>query len=217
MSVIRWNGAHLAAQDSMRPTWPTGPVEGNAAVELLECLLSRRSVGKLGDPGPGEDALRRMLAAAVTAPDHGHLRTWRFVVLRAAARERLGESFAAAVRARRPDVPAAAVEADRAKPLRAPVLVAVVSAPKPSIKAPAWEQLASAAAATQNLLLAAHALGYGAMWRTGWFVDAEEVRTELGVTEAERIVGLVYLGTPITPPPERPAVDLDAVTEWRRS
>jgi len=184
-------------------------------VELLEGLLTRRSVGKLGEPAPDDDAVRRMLAAAVAAPDHGLVRPWRFVVLRGAARERLGDAFAAALLARRPDAEDAAAEADRAKPVRAPVLVAVVSAPRPSVKAPEWEQLASAAAATQNLLLAAHALGFGAMWRTGWYVDADEVRAELGLSAAEKLVGLLYLGTPVAPPPERPAVDLAALTEWR--
>lgn len=184
-------------------------------MELLEGLLSRRSVGKLGDPGPDNDELRRMLTAAVSAPDHGLVRPWRFVVLRGTARERLGDAFAAALLARRPDAGEAAVDADRSKPLRAPVLVAVVCAPKPSIKAPEWEQLASAAAAAQNLLLAAHALAYGAMWRTGWFVDADEVRAELGLADTERLVGLLYIGTPAAPPPDRPAVNVDALTEWR--
>lgn len=186
-------------------------------MELLEGLLTRRSVGKLTEPAPDDDAVARMLAAAAAAPDHGLMRPWRFVVLRGAARERLGDAFAAALLARRPDAGEAAVEADRAKPLRAPLLVAVVSAPQPSIKAPEWEQLASAAAATQNLLLAAHALGFGAMWRTGWFVDAAEVRGELALAATEKLVGLVYLGTPAAPPPDRPAVDLAALTEWRNA
>lgn len=184
-------------------------------MELHEALRTRRSVGKVTDPGPDDAAIRRLLEAAVTAPDHGLHRPWRFVVLRGAARERLGEAFAAALLARRPDCDEAALAADRGKPLRAPVLVAVVSAPVPSVKAPEWEQLASAAAATQNLLLAAHADGWGAMWRTGWFTEAVEVRTELGLTDTERCVGLVYLGTPAAEPPPRPAVDVDAVTTWR--
>lgn len=184
-------------------------------MELLEGLLSRRSVGKLTEPAPDDAAVARMLEAAVTAPDHGLVRPWRFVVLRGAARERLGDAFAAALLARRPDAGDAAVEADRSKPLRAPLLVAVVCAPQPSIKAPEWEQLASAAAATQNLLLAAHGLGFGAMWRTGWFVASDEVRADLGLAATERLIGLVYVGTPAAPPPERPAVDVGALTEWR--
>jgi nitroreductase len=186
-------------------------------VELMEGLLTRRSVGKLTEPAPDDTTIERMLAAAAAAPDHGLVRPWRFVVLRGTARERLGDAFAAALLARRPDAGEAAVEADRSKPLRAPLLVAVVCAPQPSIKAPGWEQLASAAAATQNLLLAVHALGFGAMWRTGWFVDADEVRAELALAGTEKLIGLVYVGTPAAPPPERPAVDMAARTEWRNA
>lgn len=184
-------------------------------MELYEGLLTRRSLGKVTEPGPDDAAIRRLLAAAAAAPDHGLHRPWRFVVLRGAARARLGDAFADALRARRPDCDEAALKADRSKPLRAPVLIAVVSAPVPSPKAPEWEQLASAAAATQNLLLAAHAEGWGAMWRTGWFTEAEQVRAELALAAHERCVGLVYLGTPSAEPAPRPAVDVDALTEWR--
>lgn len=186
-------------------------------MDLYEGLLSRRSVGKVSEPGPDDAAVRRLLAAAVTAPDHGLHRPWRFLVLRGAARERLGDAFAEALRARRPDCDDAAIQADRGKPLRAPVLVAVISAPVPSPKAPEWEQLASAAAAAQNLLLAAHADGWGAMWRTGWFTEAAEVRAELGLAESERCVGLMYLGTPAAEPPPRPPVDIDTLTTWRHA
>lgn len=186
-------------------------------MDLYDGLLTRRSIGKVTEPGPDDAALRRLLTAAAAAPDHGLHRPWRFVVLRGAARQALGEAFADALRARRPDCDEAALAADRGKPLRAPVLVAVISAPVPSPKAPEWEQLASAAAAAQNLLLAAHADGWGAMWRTGWFVDAPRVRDELGLAGSERCVGLVYLGTPAAPPPPRPAADVEALTSWRDS
>jgi len=186
-------------------------------MELFEALHTRRSVGKVGDPGPDTDAIRSMLAAGMAAPDHGGHRPWRFVVLRDEARVRLGEAFAAALLTRRPDADAAAVAADQSKPLRAPVLIAVICAPVLSVKAPEWEQLASTAAAAQNILLAAHGLGFGAMWRTGWFVDAPEVHSELGLKGAERLVGLLYVGTPTAPPLPRADVDLEAVTIWRTS
>ena len=62
-------------------------------------------------------------------------------------------------------------------------------------KIPAWEQMAAAAAAVQNLCLAATALGYGSAWRTGWFIERPEVRSALGAADDEQVIGMVHLGT----------------------
>lgn len=187
-------------------------------MDALDCILSRRSTARLTGPAPGDADLGRLLAAAAAAPDHGLLRPWRFIVLRGHALQRLGEVFAKAEEARGAEVgttvPEDVLARTRAKPLRAPLLVAVVASPKESPKVPVWEQLASAAAAAQNLCLAAHALGYGSMWRTGWYGDAPEVRTHLDLAPTERIIAWIYLGTrPATAAlPSRPAVDLAALT-----
>jgi nitroreductase len=63
-------------------------------------------------------------------------------------------------------------------------------------KVPAWEQLAAAAAAVQNLCLAATALGYASAWRTGWYVEHPAVLAAVGAHEDERIIGMIHLGTP---------------------
>lgn len=170
-------------------------------MDALTCMTTRRSVPRLVDPGPDDAQLEAMLTAATSAPDHGMLRPWRFVVIAGEGRERLGAVFAQAHRTREPDADAGALEKTAAKPLRAPMVVAVIATPVPAEAAwngkvvPTWEQEAAVAAATQNLCLAAHALGLGAMWRTGWFGDAHEVRTALGLGPADRVVGWVYLGT----------------------
>jgi nitroreductase len=186
-------------------------------MDARTAILTRRSVGKLTEPGPDEPALRELLSAAVAAPDHGMLRPWRFVVLRGDALHQLGDAFAAAQARRDPSAGEAAVEATRSKALRAPVVIAVICSPKPSPKIAEWEQLAAAAAATENLCLAAHAGGWGSMWRTGWLVESDPVRSFLGLTPAERVVGTVYLGTPAAPPPSRPETDPDDVTVWMGS
>lgn len=155
-----------------------------------------------------------MLRAAVAAPDHGLLRPWRFIVLRGQARDRLGAAFAAAETARNPEVDQDKQDKAAGKPLRAPLIVAVVASPQPSEKIPEWEQHASAACAAHNLCLAAHALGYGAMWRTGSYGEDPPVRTHLGLADTEGITGWIYLGTPTATPADPPsrAVDVDAIT-----
>jgi len=82
-----------------------------------------------------------------------------------------------------------------AKAERAPVIVVVVARLVPHVKVREWEQLVAAGCAAQNLCLAATALGYGSMWRTGWFAEHPLVLAHLGLGEDERIVGFVYLGT----------------------
>lgn len=164
-----------------------------------------------------------MLEAAVAAPDHGQLRPWRFVVFRGEGLEDLGAVYAQAHPAREREADAGAIEKTAAKPLRAPVVVASICTPVPADEAwnnkyiPTWEQTAAVAAATQNLCLAAHAMGFGSMWRTGWFGDAPEVRTALSLAPTDRVVGWVYLGTvpeAATLPPRRPTGLQESVTTW---
>jgi len=187
-------------------------------MDALDCILTRRSGGRLTEPAPSDGNLATLLAAAAAAPDHGLLRPWRFIVLRGHALHRLGEVFAKAEEARGAEagtpVREDALARTRGKPLRAPLIIALIASPRPSPKVPAWEQLASAAAAAQNLCLAAHTLGYGSMWRTGWYSDATEVCTHLSLTPDAPVMGWIYLGTPQPGAalPPRPVVDLAALT-----
>ena len=91
-------------------------------MEALDTIITRRSVAPafLADPGPEGERLERILAAGASAPDHGRLRPWRFIVIRGDARHRLGEVFAEALRRRQPDAADSALEQERNRPLRAP-------------------------------------------------------------------------------------------------
>jgi len=160
----------------------------------LQFLHDRRTVSRLDAPGPTPDELTALLAAADTAPDHGHLHPWRFAVLDEDTRARLSEAYADAQRAR--DDEAARVSRAASKPLRGPCVIAALARTVGHAKVPEWEQLAAAAAAVQNLCLGATALGYGSAWRTGWFVEHPAVRAALGAGDDERVIGLIHLGTP---------------------
>jgi nitroreductase len=167
---------------------------GEALDPRLQLLHDRRTTSRLVGPGPDATELEAMLAAADTAPDHGRLRPWRLRVLTDADRALVSEAYAAAQRERDPDVDL--VERAASKPLRGPCVVTAFSRTVVHPKVAEWEQLAAAAAAVQNLCLAATALGYGSAWRTGWFVDHSAVRAALGATDDERVIGMVHLGTP---------------------
>ena len=87
----------------------------------------------------------------------------------------------------------------------------VFSAPKESIKVPAWEQELSCGAACMNLLLATHALGFAGGWVTGWATFSHAVHQALGARPGERIAGFFFLGTLGAEQEERPRPDLDEV------
>jgi len=189
-------------------------------MEAMELLHGRVSAvaDELGEPAPAGRDLDAILRAGVAAPDHGGLRPWRFVLVRGTARERLGDLFADAARARDPRLDDAAVEKQRSKPLRAPLLIAVAARVDPeNPKIPAIEQVLSAGAAAQQMQLAATAQGYGSVWLTGANAHDARVAEALGLDFDDRIVAFLYMGTRLAAaaaPPARPD-PAEFVTEWR--
>jgi nitroreductase len=183
--------------------------------DTLALLARRRSASAsvLGPPGPSDAELELMLRIAARVPDHGKLAPWRFIVLAGENKDawvaRLG-----AIAQTRPDPEKATAALGKAGP--APLAVVVVSRAAPHPKIPEWEQFLSAGAVNMNLLLAAHALGYGANWITDWYSEDPQAQALLGLQAGERITGHIYIGAPAAVPLERPRPELaDVVSVWR--
>ena len=184
-------------------------------MDALDLLLTRESAMKLESPAPGEAELDTMFQSAVRAPDHGRLRPWRFVVIGGDKRARFGELMADALRRKDPNASGEALERERAKPMRAPMIVVAAAHVQKGHRIPEMEQIAAAAAAAQNIMLAAHAMGYGAMWKTGEPAYDPGVKTALGLDAEDDIMGFLYVGTRAggSSPAARPAAR-DQVTVW---
>jgi len=176
-------------------------------MEAYEALITRVSPSELADPAPDEAAEAKILAAALRAPDHGRLKPWRFLSIRGEGRNRLGEVMAEALKRRDPSVAENLLEKEKQKPLRAPLIIVAVAHILDHPKIPAVEQLLSAGAAAQNIMLAAHALGFGAMWKTGEVAYDKGVKDALGLAPADEIVGFLYIGTPKAMPNAQPPAD----------
>jgi nitroreductase len=164
-------------------------------MEAIDLLLSRRSATALHEPGPDAAALALLLASAARAPDHGRLRPWRFIVIRDAAREHFGALLADQLRRLRPASSREALERERLKAFRAPLIIAVASVKDPHSKVPMIEQMLSAGASAQNILLAARALGFNAVWKTGGSAYDDAVKRALGIAPADALVAFLYIGT----------------------
>jgi nitroreductase len=174
-------------------------------MDLFTAVDTRSSSIKLVAPGPSRTELERIMLAGARAPDHGKLAPWRFVVLEGESRAKLGEAMAEMLRAAQPNASDTQLAAEREKPLRAPTIIAVAAHLTRGHKVPTDEQVHATAAAVQNMFLAAHALGFGAMWKTGAAVSAPSVKHLLGFGDDDEIVAFLYLGTNATPGPVRAA------------
>lgn len=174
-------------------------------MDLFAAIDSRSSAAKLSAPVPDAGQLQRILEAAGRAPDHGHLAPWRFIILAGDSLERLAQSVAQARLLRTPEASAEALEAERQKVRRAPMIIVVACATQPDHpKIPQIEQVLAVGAATQNLLLAAHALGFGAVWKTGPAAYDLHVKAALGLDSSDHIIAFVHIGTAQTMNPVRP-------------
>ena len=184
----------------------------------IDLLLARRSVSanSLGEPGPSAAELELMLRAASRVPDHKKLVPWRFLLFQGDARAAFGTILAEVCAAEEKDPGAFRLETEAKRFLRAPVVIAVISCVVQNPAAPEWEQILSAGAACQNLIVAATALGYGAQWITEWYGYSPGVRRALKLADNERVAGFVYIGTPKEKPEERERPKLaDIVAPWR--
>lgn len=168
-------------------------------LNVLEAISARRSTPRLNCPGPTQDELRQLFHAASSAPDHGRCRPWRFIVVPERRADDFGKILEAAYvrRCQQAGEPADPQQRqrERTRLMRAPTFIVVACQPKLELRIPIHEQLAAVAAATQNLLLSATALGYGSMWATGAAATDPMVKEALQLSASDSIVGFIYLGT----------------------
>jgi len=177
-------------------------------MDTLTAIHTRQSVSKVKPEAVSHALIEKLLAAANDAPNHYKVRPWRFVVLTGDGRNKLADAMAASFKAKFPDVAAEAIEKEHAKPFRAPVVIAVgVDKPAES-KVVEIENICAAAAACENILLAAHDLGLGAIWRTGDAARDPEIKQALGFDADQHLIGFIYIGYPdvALEPKERPSV-----------
>jgi len=115
-------------------------------MDALVCMATRRSIRRYTERPVETEKVQALLVSAMAAPSAGNQQPWRFVVVTdRVLRERIAETSPYAKML--PEAPLAIVICGETKDLRHPVM---------------WQQ--DCAAATQNMLLAAHANGLGAVW-----------------------------------------------------
>ncbi|MBL8103414.1 MAG: nitroreductase [Anaerolineales bacterium] len=169
-------------------------------MQILDAIHGRQTISKVKQDAVPHDVIEKLLSAAVQAPNHHKVRPWRFVVLTGDGRKKLGDVMAASFLDRNPSTPPEGLDKTRALPLRAPVVIAIGVDKPADTKIVEVENISAASAAGQNILLAAHALGLGAIWRTGEWARDAKVKEFLGFAADQYIVGFIYIGYPDVAP-----------------
>ena len=144
-----------------------------------------------------------MIRVATRIPDHGLLEPWRFILYRGDACRRIGEFFADRAAEREGPLNEQRIFQEKTRFTRAPLVIGIVSSPKPHERIPQWEQFLSGGNAAFSLLLAAHAMGFGANWVSNWYSDDAPSRAFLGIAPHERAIGFVHIGTVDAKIPDR--------------
>lgn len=192
---------------------PAGPADAPVNErQWAELLHARRTVlpERLGAPGPERSEFEKILGAAAFAPDHGGLVPWRFVVVPARQRERLGRVFAQALRERDANATPEQCGDAREAAFQAPLLMlAIVRLGPGHEEIPAFERLLSAGCAIENLLLTATVLGYGSALTTGEPLRCAGLRPLFGLDAHEEPLCFVSIGTVLAHRrgPDRPSLD----------
>ena len=166
---------------------------------IAQALIGSRqniSPKRLIEPGPSAQQLDALFSLAAAAPDHGLLNPWRFIIVPTEQRRRLAEVFALALIDRDPGATLAQIESAREKAHRAPLLLVAIACLAPrEPDTPALERMVSMGAAIQNLLLGAHAMGFGAGLTSGQAMASKRLHSLCGLTDGEAAVCCVNIGT----------------------
>ena len=179
-------------------------------MNVFEAIHSRRSVSAVTKEPISRETIEKLLAAGNVAPNHFRIRPWRFIVLQGKALDRFADAHERSFLKKNPDAKPEHLDIERNKAHRAPLVIAVASTKPVEPKEKDVENISAASAACQNILLAAHALGLGVVWRTGLYYNDEVIKQFLGVTEDQHLIGLLTIGVAEnhdTSYPERPGFE----------
>ncbi len=187
------------------------------STSVFDTVCKRRSVKKFKSEMPSRTYIEKILEAATWAPNHRKTYPWRFSVLTGTSREQFGNALKQSIQE---DVEinllhkTAKSFSESKKPLTAPVIIVVWISSSMNDRILYEEDLLSGAAAIQNLMLAAHELQLGTIWRTGKWLNSNPVRDFFSLSSSDHILGFIYLGYPEEVPVRQKSISWEEITTW---
>jgi nitroreductase len=164
-----------------------------------------------------DNQVRQLLELADWAPTHGKTEPWRFFVYGGNALKRFGQLHAELYLSCTAEEKRTKAKYDKLiySAQQASHLVILVMKRSREGKIPEAEEMAAVAAAAQNILLGATALGLAVIWSTGGMTYHPSLKKVLKLDEEDRVMGLIYLGYSNEAEKERKRhIPLEEKTVW---
>lgn len=162
-------------------------------MDAIDALMSRRSYARcnLVKPAPNKAQIETLLQAAMSVPDHGNLKPWRFILVEGQGIQDLSmlvkQKYASTMSEE--DLSAFVEEI-----ATTPMMLFVCSDLTLDHRVTVLDQQLAGAAACEHILLAAHALGFAGIWHTS---EADgDLRHLLNLKKEDEILGVLSIGTP---------------------
>ena len=201
----------------------------------MELIKGRRSVRSYTSEPVSRDDIEHMVTAASWAPSGSNSQNWRFIAVTSPEIIRsMAQSVHETVEGLKGKIPSpravkefTAYSSYYAFFGKAPLVFAIVGKPYESLAGRIFErydlmknyssgaELQGPSAAIQNLLLMAHALGYGSCWMTGPMVARDPLEKILDIQLPDRLVALVPVGRPAALPQAPPRKPLEELLTYR--
>ncbi|PJE55618.1 nitroreductase family protein [Marinomonas sp. BSi20584] len=183
-------------------------------MDAIDALMTRRSYsrGSLLQPAPNRAELAQILQTAMTVPDHGNLKPWRFVVIQGQGMRDLEGLLRS--------IYDGEVENEEyfqrfiEEIINTPMMICVYSAINQDTSVSVLDQQLAGAAACEHILLAAHAMGFGGIWHSQETDDA--LRQMLQMSEEDQVLGVISLGTPKRTSLAKRKSFVDYTFEWNQ-
>jgi nitroreductase len=185
---------------------------------IRETITARRSIksATLNGKKIPDQQITQLLSLANWAPTHGYTEPWRFVVYSGDAVQQFCHQHAEMYKDNTPPEKfnPAKYQKQQHNGDQTSHIIAVYMQRGNNPNITALEEICATAAAVQNILLGAEALGISILWSTGGVVLQPAMKEYLGLDEEDLMIGLLYMGytdEPATPGRRTP---IEAKTKW---
>lgn len=175
-------------------------------MQLIEIIKKRRSIDPDDFNGEivSDKIIHEMLEAANWAPSHGLTEPWNFIVYADNKIEEFGELHATLYKELTPELQYLQKKYEKIKFRSAKCSHVIICINKRGDKSniPELEEIAATSAAIQNMLLIATSHNIGTFWSTGGMCYHPKLKTALGFSDQDQILGIIYIGKYDIPHPD---------------